>query len=131
MTQNLVLPGATPGSGPIQSRTSPADTLFVSTGRKLYVVGDIDGGFRPRSNPYDSYNFGKPLRDDPLANKLQGVWAQPVKALNGYTFEVGLSGCSRWTWLAPGRKSGPAVDGAHSARTLSRASRSCLSPAEL
>lgn len=96
MTQHLVLPAAAPGSGPVQSRNSPADTLFVSTGRKLYVVGDIDGGFRPRSNPYDLYNFGKPLPGDPLANKLQGVWAQPVKALNGYTFEVESGGIT-WT----------------------------------
>lgn len=96
VTQNLVLPGATTGSEPVQSRNSPADTLFVSTGRKLYVVGDIDGGFRPRSNPYDLYNFGKPLPDDPLAGKLQGVWAQPVKALNGYTFEVERDG-KTWT----------------------------------
>ena len=92
VTQNLVLPKAAPGSQPVQSRSSPPDTLFVSTGRKLYVIGDIDGDFRPRSNPYDLYNFGKPLPDDPLANKLQGVWAQPVKALNGYTFEVEKDG---------------------------------------
>lgn len=73
-------------------RLSPADTMFVTTGRRLYVVGDIDGGFRPRSNPYDLYAFGQPLPDDPLAGKLQGVWAQPVKGLSGYRYEVELDG---------------------------------------
>ena len=102
VTQNLVLPNAPSGSRPAQSRSSPADTLFVTTGRKLYVLGDIDGGFRPRSNPYDLYNFGKPLPGDPLANKLQGVWAQPVKALNGYTFEVERDGK---TWKLFGAQS--------------------------
>jgi len=75
-----------------QSRLSPASTMFATTGRQLYVIGDIDGGFRPRSNPYDLYNFGQPLPNDPLANKLQGVWAQPVKALNGYGFVVEAGG---------------------------------------
>jgi glycogen debranching enzyme len=86
--QNLVLPGLIADGKPVQSRNSSPDTLFVATGRKLYVLGDIDGGFRPRSNPYDLYDTGKPSPTDPLANKLQGVWAQPVKALNGYTFEI-------------------------------------------
>ena len=36
-----------------QERPSAPDTLFATTGGKLYVLGDIDGGFRPRSNPYD------------------------------------------------------------------------------
>ncbi len=70
------------------SRSTPADTMFTNTGRKMYVIGDVDGGFRPRSNPYDLYSFNEPLPNDPLANKLQGVWAQPVKALNAYTFIV-------------------------------------------
>ena len=94
--QHLVLPGAARGSGPVQSRSSPADTLFVGTGRRAYVVGDIDGGFRPRSNPYDIIATGKPSPDDPLANKLQGIWAQPVKALSGYAFEVERDG-DTWT----------------------------------
>ena len=66
-----------------QERPSAPDTMFTTTGRQLYVIGDIDGGFRPRSNPYDLHTFGKPQAGDPLANRLQGVWAQPVKALNG------------------------------------------------
>jgi hypothetical protein len=70
------------------SRSAPADTMLANTGRKLYVIGDVDGGFRPRSNPYDLHNFGAPLPQDPLANKLQGVWAQPVNALTAYTFVV-------------------------------------------
>jgi hypothetical protein len=45
---------------------------FTVTGRRLYVIGDIDGGFRPRSNPYDIHAFGHPHPEDPLANKLQG-----------------------------------------------------------
>src|ERR1043166_3896412 len=69
-----------------QNRLSPADTMFTNTGRKLYVIGDIDGDFRPRSNPYDIYAFGRPQADDPLANALQCVWAQPVKALAGYKY---------------------------------------------
>src|SRR5512134_1900662 len=36
-----------------QERTSAPDTMFTTTGRRLYVIGDIDGGFHPRSNPYD------------------------------------------------------------------------------
>ena len=96
VSQSLILPGILTPNLAAQSRISPGDTLFAATGRKLYVLGDIDGGFRPRTNPYDLYNFGKPLPDDPLANKLQGVWAQPVKALNGYTFEVEMGG-STWT----------------------------------
>lgn len=75
-----------------QERISPGDTMFATTGRRLYVIGDIEGGFHPRSNPYGLYNFGSPLPDDPLANKLQGVWAQPVKALNGYVFEIEVEG---------------------------------------
>jgi glycogen debranching enzyme len=78
-----------------QRRLSPADTMFANTGRKLYVIGDIDGDFRPRSNPYDLYAFGAPHPKDPLANALQGVWAQPVKALNGYTFIIEVNG-KRW-----------------------------------
>lgn len=77
-----------------QARPSAPDTPFTTTGRQLYVIGDIDGGFRPRSNPYDLYTFGKPQPDDPLADRQQGVWAQPVKALNGYTFVVESSGVS-------------------------------------
>ena len=81
-----------------QERPSAPDTMFTTTGRQLYVIGDIDGGFRPRSNPYDLHTFGKPQEDDPLANRLQGVWAQPVKALNGYTFVVESGGVS-WPLL--------------------------------
>jgi hypothetical protein len=81
-----------------QSRSAPADTLFANTGRKLYVIGDVDGNFRPRSNPYDLYTFGGPQPGDPLANELQGVWAQPVKALDGYTFVVETGG-ERWPLL--------------------------------
>jgi len=71
-----------------QERPSRPDTLFVTTGRRLYVIGDIDGRFRPRTNPYDLHTFGAPQASDPLAGRLQGVWAQPVKALNGYAFVV-------------------------------------------
>lgn len=78
-----------------RNRISPADTMFTNTGRKLYVLGDIDGDFRPRSNPYDVYAFGGPQADDPLANALQGVWAQPVKALAGYQYTVEVNG-ERW-----------------------------------
>ena len=74
-----------------QERLSPADTLFTASGRRLYLIGDIDGQFRPRSNPYDLYAFGHPQPDDPLAGKLQGVWAQPVKGLSGYSYRVALS----------------------------------------
>lgn len=85
-----------------QRRLSPASTMFATTGRQLYLIGDIDGGFRPRSNPYDLYNFGRPLPNDPLANKLQGVWAQPVKALNGYGFVVEAEG-EAWPLLDAAR----------------------------
>ncbi len=62
------------------------------------MIGDIDGRFRPRSNPYDLHNFGAPSPNDPLANELQGVWAQPLKALDGYTFTVEINGES-WPLL--------------------------------
>lgn len=75
-----------------QERPAPSNTMFATTGRRLYVIGDVDGGFRPRSNPYDLYNSGKPNPADPLANELQGVWAQPVKALDGYAFVVEVNG---------------------------------------
>jgi len=81
-----------------QERLAPADTMFATTGRQLYVIGDVDGGFRPRSNPYDLAAFGEPRADDPLANELQGVWAQPVKALDSYLFEVEVDG-ERWPLL--------------------------------
>jgi hypothetical protein len=61
----------------------------------LYLIGDIDGRFRDRSDPYDVYTFGRPLASDPLAGELQGVWAQPVKALDKYLFEV-FAGEDRW-----------------------------------
>jgi len=78
-----------------QERQSAPDTIFATTGRQLYVIGDIDGGFRPRSNPYDLHTFGKPRDDDPLAYRLQGVWTQPVKALNGYHVVI-ESGTESW-----------------------------------
>lgn len=81
-----------------QERRSEPETMFTTTGRQLYVLGDIDGGFRPRSNPYDLHAFGKPKDSDPLAHRLQGVWAQPVKALNGYSFVVENNGNS-WPLL--------------------------------
>ena len=71
-----------------QVRTSPADTMYAITGRRLYLLGDIDGRFRPRSNPYDLHAFGKPHPKDPLAEKLQGVWAQPVKGITAYGYAV-------------------------------------------
>lgn len=92
VTQTVVL-------GNVQdSRSAPADTMFANTGRRLYVIGDVDGGFRPRSNPYDLHSFGAPLPQDPLAYKLQGVWAQPVKALNAYAFVVEANG-ETWSLL--------------------------------
>lgn len=81
-----------------QERLSPANTMFTSCGRRLYVLGDIDGRFRPRSNPYDLYAFGRPDPQDPLAEKLQGVWAQPVKGLAGYAYSLDLGG-ERWDLL--------------------------------
>lgn len=75
-----------------QERVSPADTMFTSTGRRIYVLGDIDGRFRPRSNPYDLYSLGRPHPDDPLAEKLQGVWAQPVKGMAGYAYMLRVNG---------------------------------------
>ncbi len=69
-------------------RVSAPDTMFALTGRQLYVIGDVDGDFRPRSNPYDLYADGEPRPDDPLANKLQGVWAQPVRGLAGYGYTL-------------------------------------------
>jgi glycogen debranching enzyme len=66
--------------------------MFATTGRQLYVIGDIDGGFRPRTNPYDLAAFGGPRADDPLAGELGGVWAQPVKALDGWAFVVEVNG---------------------------------------
>lgn len=82
-----------------QSRAAPADTLFIHAGRRSYLIGDIDGGFRARSNPYDVYTFGHPLASDPLADELQGLWAQPVKALDKYLFEV-IAGKDRWPLLS-------------------------------
>src|SRR5689334_12686732 len=75
-----------------QSRLTPANTMFTNTGRKLYVIGDIDGDFRPRSNPYDVYELGGPHPKDPLADALQGVWAQPVKGLSRYKFVLEANG---------------------------------------
>lgn len=79
-----------------QQRESAPDTLCVTTGRQIYLLGDIDGQFRPRSNPYDLHAFGKPSPDDPLANRLQGVWAQPVKGLAWFQYTVEVDG-QRWT----------------------------------
>ena len=33
-----------------QERLAAANTAFANNGRRLYVVGDIDGGFLPRAN---------------------------------------------------------------------------------
>ena len=73
-------------------RLSAPDTMFAQTGRRLYLLGDIDGQFRPRSNPYDLHSLGRPHPDDPLAEKLQGVWAQPVKGLTRYGFLLEVNG---------------------------------------
>jgi glycogen debranching enzyme len=78
-----------------QRRISAPDTLFANTGRRIYIIGDIDGDFRPRSNPYDLHAYGKPDPNDPLANELQGVWAQPVKGLDGFTYTI-QTGAERW-----------------------------------
>jgi glycogen debranching enzyme len=72
--------------------------MFANTGRRIYVLGDIDGGFRPRSNPYDLHEFGRPDPNDPLAGKLQGVWAQPVKGMAGYGYTLSVKG-EPWTLL--------------------------------
>lgn len=79
-----------------QERTSPADTLYAVAGRRLYLLGDIDGRFRPRTNPYDLHAFGKPDPKDPLAEKLQGVWAQPVKGITEFGYTVDVEG-ERWS----------------------------------
>ena len=81
-----------------QTRPGSPDTPFATTGRQLYVIGDVDGGFRPRTNPYDLAAFGGPRADDPLGGELGGVWAQPVKALDGYAFVVEVNG-ERWPLL--------------------------------
>jgi glycogen debranching enzyme len=78
-----------------QERSSPPDTMYALTGPSLYVLGDIDGGFRRRSNPYDLHAFGTPHPKDALADKLQGVWAQPVRGLSGYAYWVEQEG-QRW-----------------------------------
>lgn len=65
-------------------------------------MGDIDGGFRPRSNPYDLDASGAPDPADPLANALQGVWAQPVKGLDSYQFILEVEG-ERWPLCAAER----------------------------
>jgi hypothetical protein len=83
-----------------QGRQSAPDTLFANTGRRIYVIGDIDGGFRPRSNPYDLHAYGRPDPNDPLANDLQGVWAQPVKGLDGYSYTVHV-GTEHWELTDP------------------------------
>lgn len=79
-----------------QARPAPGDTMFANTGRRLYVIGDIDGRFRPRSNPYDLHAYGKPRPDDPLAGRLQGIWAQPVRGLAGYAVRIETAS-ARWT----------------------------------
>ncbi len=81
-----------------QERNSPAGTMFANPGRRIYVLGDIDGGFRPRSNPYDLHAFGRPDPNDPLAGKLQGVWAQPVKGMAGYGYTLNVNG-ALWALL--------------------------------
>ncbi|MFH1926709.1 MAG: glycosyl hydrolase family 65 protein [Chloroflexota bacterium] len=81
-----------------QTRPGSPDTPFVTAGRQLYVIGDIDSGFRPRSNAYDLATYGGPRADDPLGGELGGVWAQPVKALDGYVFVVEAGG-ERWPML--------------------------------
>ena len=85
-----------------QIRPGSPDTMFATTGRQLYVIGDIDGDFRPRTNPYDLAAFGEPRADDPLGGELGGVWAQPVKALDGYVFAVEVNG-ERWPLLDANR----------------------------
>jgi len=72
----------------VQERPSPPDTQFTSTGRRIYVTGDIDGAFRKRTNPYDLHTYGRPQPNDPLGEKLQGVWAQPVKWFSGYGYVI-------------------------------------------
>lgn len=76
-------------------RPATPDTPWACTGRKLYLIGDIDGGFRPRSNPYDMEFRGSPHPEDPLAGKLQGVWAQPVRGFDGYTWTL-RAGSMEW-----------------------------------
>jgi hypothetical protein len=80
-----------------QERPSAPDTMFTTTGRRLYVIGDIDGAFA-RGPTRMTCTATEGRRRRPLAKRLQGVWAQPVKALNGYAFVV-ESGGLRWPLL--------------------------------
>jgi len=67
-----------------QERFGLPYTPFVTVGRRLYIIGDIDGGFRPRQNPYERTE--DEFACHPTAGELGGVWAQPVKALDGYVY---------------------------------------------
>ena len=67
-----------------QSHPGQPDTPFVAAGHRLYVIGDIDGSFRPRSNPYERTEAE--MACHPPAGDLGGVWAQPTKALDGYVY---------------------------------------------
>ena len=67
-----------------QSHPGRPYTPFLTAGHRLYVIGDIDGGFRPRDNPYEVTEAE--LACHPPAGELGGVWAQPTKALDGYVY---------------------------------------------
>jgi hypothetical protein len=79
-----------------QSHPGQPYTPFVTTGHRLYVIGDIDGGFRPRSNPYERTEAEMVCH--PPAGELGGVWAQPGKALDGYVYVL-KTGAETWPLL--------------------------------
>jgi glycogen debranching enzyme len=80
-----------------QSHPGRPYTPFVTAGQRLYVVGDIDGGFRPRLNPYELAGEDD-LACHPPVGELEGVWAQPVKALDGYVYVLKV-GDETWPLL--------------------------------
>jgi hypothetical protein len=55
--------------------------FFVLAGRQMYEIGAMDGSFPP---------LGRQLGDQ------SGIWAHPVKVLDGFSFTVGEEGQSDW-----------------------------------
>jgi len=62
------------------NQTSHAETNFLLAGKKLYVIGRMDGAF--------------PVDEDRSSER--GVWRQPVKLLNGFVFSVAEDGQEDW-----------------------------------
>ncbi|MBI4757945.1 MAG: amylo-alpha-1,6-glucosidase, partial [Chloroflexi bacterium] len=66
--------------------TSPAQTPYYHAGRKMYAIGAVSGDF--------------PALGEHIRGEMAGLWAHPIKVLDGFFFEINENGHS-WRLVGP------------------------------